>query len=318
MANRMSEAVAGSPSIIRKRKKMYNALAVSTPANLLLNLMFIALTIACFFPFLLVISVSFTGEKEILEFGYNLIPQQFTLASYEYLFQDSAKIFRGYGISALVTVLGTSLSLLFSSMFAYPLSRRDLPFRNFMAFFVFFTMLFHGGLVPWYLLYSGAGLKNTLWALIIPLLISPFNLIIMRIFFTNTIPAALIESAKIDGASEFRIYMKIIMPLSLPVLATIGLFQTLRYWNDWYTSMIFISNNSLVSLQYLMYKVITQVQYLNSGLVDSSIAGMELEQIPTETVRMAMAIVGIGPIILVYPFLQKYFVKGLTIGAVKG
>lgn len=318
MAKSISEAAAGAAPVIRKKKKFYDASAVSMPANLVLNLLFILLTIACFFPFLLVISVSLTGEKEILEFGYNLIPQKFTLYSYEYLFKDADKIFRGYGISALVTVLGTTLSLIFSSMFAYPLSRRDLPYRNFMAFFVFFTMLFHGGLVPWYLLYSGVGLKNTLWALIIPLLISPFNLIIMRIFFTNTIPAALIESAKIDGASEMRIYLRIILPLSLPVLATIGLFQTLRYWNDWYTSMIFISNNKLVSLQYLMYKVITEVQYLNSGMVDASVVGQELERIPTETVRMAMAIVGIGPIILVYPFLQKYFVKGLTIGAVKG
>lgn len=318
MAKALSEAAAVTGSVPRKKKKYYDANAVSMPANIALNALFIGLTVACFFPLLLVVAVSFTGENEILEYGYNLIPQQFTLDSYVYLFRDAEKIFRGYGVSTVVTVAGTALSLLFSSMFAYPLSRKDLPYRNFMAFFVFFTMLFGGGLVPWYLLYTSVGLKNTLWALIIPGLISPFNLIIMRIFFTNTIPSALIESAKIDGASELRIYARIILPLSLPVLATIGLFQTLRYWNDWYTSMIFISNNKLVSLQYLMYKVITEVQYLNSGLVDATVANQELERIPTETVRMAMAIVGIGPIILVYPFLQKYFVKGLTIGAVKG
>ncbi|MDF2926384.1 MAG: sugar transporter permease [Paenibacillaceae bacterium] len=315
MAKALSEIPTGKTAV---RRKSFNANNVSAPANVILNLLFILLTIACFFPLLLVISVSFTDEKSILESGYNLIPHVFTLDAYDYLFKDGDKILRGYGISMLVTVIGTALSLLFSSMFSYPLSRRDLPYRNFMSFFIFFTMLFSGGLVPWYLVYSNAGLKNTLFALIIPLLISPFNLIIMRIFFTNTIPSALIESAKIDGASEWRIYSRIIMPLSLPVLATIGLFQTLRYWNDWFHSMVFISNNKMISLQFLMYKVITEVQYLNSGIVDANVASTELARIPTETVRMAMAIIGIGPIILVYPFLQKYFVKGLTIGAVKG
>jgi putative aldouronate transport system permease protein len=281
-------------------------------------LVFLLLAIACLFPMLLVLAVSLTDEQSIIRHGYSIIPHQFSFYSYEYLLKDMDKIIRGYTISIVVTVVGTFTSLLFTSLFAYPISRRDMPFRNQLSFFVFFTMLFHGGLVPWYLTYSSAGLKNTLFALIIPLLIAPFNIIIMRIFFTNTIPDSLIESAKIDGAGELRIYAQIVLPLSLPVLATIGLFQTLNYWNDWYNSMVFISDNNLVSLQYLMYKVINQIQYLTSGMVDATVAGQELSKIPTETVRMAMAIVGIGPIIFVYPFVQKYFVKGLTIGAVKG
>lgn len=292
--------------------------SISRTSNVIMNILFLLLAIACLFPVLLVIAVSLTDEQAIIRHGYNIIPHQFSLYAYEYLLKDMEKIVRGYTVSIVVTVLGTIISLLFTSLFAYPISRRDMPFRNQLSFFVFFTMLFNGGLVPWYLTYSAAGLKNTLLALIIPLLIAPFNIIIMRIFFKNTIPDSLIESAKIDGAGELRIYAQIILPLSLPVMATIGLFQTLNYWNDWYNSMVFISNNDLVSLQYLMYKVINQIQYLTSGMVDATVAGQELAKIPTETVRMAMAIVGIGPIVFVYPFVQKYFVKGLTIGAVKG
>lgn len=291
---------------------------ISRPANWLLCILFGLLSIACIFPVLLVISVSLTDENAIVLHGYRIIPKVFSLYAYQYLFEDAAKIFRGYGVSILVTVVGTIGSLALTSLLAYPISRKELPGRNVIAFAVFFTMLFSGGLVPWYLTYSAAGLKDTLWALIVPHLVGPFYVIIMRTFFANTIPGSLIESAKIDGAGEFRIFARIVLPLSLPVLATIGLFQTLNYWNDWFTSSVFINNDHLVSLQYLMYKVMNNLQYLNSGMVDASVAGQAAATIPTETVRMAMAIVGIGPIIFVYPFLQKYFVKGLTVGAVKG
>ncbi|MBW4081552.1 carbohydrate ABC transporter permease [Paenibacillus sp. S150] len=291
---------------------------VSRPANILLVAMFTVISIACLYPLLLVISVSFTDEQTIITQGYNIFPKVFSTYSYRYLFEDAEKIFRGYGVSILVTVIGTLGSLLLTSLLAYPISRRDMPLRNAIAFAVFFTMLFSGGLVPWYLTYSAIGLKNTVWVLVMVHLVSPFNVIIMRTFFANTIPVSLIESAKIDGGGEFRTFAQIVLPLSLPVLATIGLFQTLVYWNDWFTSSIFISDNNWVSLQYLMYKVSYNIQYLNSGMVDSAVAGSEAAKIPTETVRMAMAIVGIGPIIFAYPFLQKYFVKGLTVGAVKG
>ncbi|MEK0316137.1 carbohydrate ABC transporter permease [Cohnella sp. 56] len=291
---------------------------ISKPANFLLVLMFTLIGIACLYPVLLVIAVSFTDEQTITTSGYNIIPKVFSTYSYEYLFQDAGKIFRGYGVSIAVTLLGTLGSLLLTSLFAYPISRKDLPYRNLLAFFVFFTILFNGGLVTWYLTYSAAGLKNTMAALILAHLVGPFNVLIMRTFFANTIPVSLIESAKIDGAGEMRIYARIILQLSLPVMATIGLFQMLGYWNDWFTSSVLISSNNLVSLQYLMYKIIYNIQYLNSGMVDASVAGSQTATIPTETVRMAMAIVGIGPIIFVYPFVQRYFVKGLTIGAVKG
>jgi putative aldouronate transport system permease protein len=303
----------------RNKEETYNySNRISRSANALLVVMFMLISIACLYPVLLVISVSFTDEQAITTSGYNIIPKIFSTYSYEYVFRDADKIFRGYGVSIAVTILGTLGSLLLTSLFAYPISRRDMPYRNFLAFVVFFTILFSGGLVPWYLTYSAAGLKDTLAALIIVHLVSPFNVLIMRTFFTNTIPVSLIESAKIDGAGEVRIFAQIILPLSLPVMATIGLFQMLVYWNDWFTSSVLISSNNLVSLQYLMYKIIYNIQYLNSGMVDSSVAGSAVAAIPTETVRMAMAIIGIGPIIFVYPLLQKYFVKGLTIGAVKG
>ncbi|MBB6729478.1 carbohydrate ABC transporter permease [Cohnella zeiphila] len=302
----------------RKANPSVTSNGLSRTANALLVALFALLSLACIYPVLLVIAVSFTDEQSIVTYGYQIIPKQFSLFAYRYLFEDAAQIYRSYGVSIAVTLIGTVGSLLLTSLLAFPLSRRDMPYRNVLAFGVFFTMLFSGGLVPWYLIYNDAGLNNTLWALIIPHLVAPFNVIIMRTFFTNTIPVSLIESAKIDGAGEFKIFARIVMPLSLPVMATIGLFQTLAYWNDWFTSSVFISDNKLVSLQYLMYKTIYNIQYLNSGMVDANVAGSASAAIPVETVRMAMAIVGIGPIVFVYPFLQKYFVRGLTVGAVKG
>ncbi|MBM7563657.1 carbohydrate ABC transporter permease [Paenibacillus sacheonensis] len=310
---------AGGPADRKREAEQqhtYNGL--SGAANTALVVVFALLSLACLYPLLLVVAVSFTDEQSIVAHGYNIVPRQFSLYAYRYLFDDASQIFRAYGVSIAVTLVGTLGSLLLTSLLAFPLSRRDMPYRNTLAFAVFFTMLFSGGLVPWYLVYNAAGLNDTLWALVIPHLVAPFNVIIMRTFFANTIPVPLIESAKIDGAGELRIFARIILPLSMPVMATIGLFQTLAYWNDWFTSSVFVSDNKLVSLQYLMYKTIYNIQYLNSGLVDASVAGNASTAIPTETVRMAMAIVGIGPIVFVYPLLQKYFVKGLTVGAVKG
>ncbi|MDU0202171.1 carbohydrate ABC transporter permease [Paenibacillus sp. MAH-36] len=312
------EEIIKSSAVIKRRTKSYHANAMSTVSySILLTVLGLA-SLLCVLPLILVISVSFSDESHILRDGYQFIPEVFSVDAYRFLVDDLDKITTGYGISILVTVVGTFLSLLVTSLFAYPVSRPDFPYRNQLSFIVFFTMLFGGGLVPWYLLYTQAGLKNTLFALIIPHLVVPFNVIIMRIFFTNTIPHALIESAKIDGAGELRIYGKIILPLSLPVLATVGLFQMLSYWNDWYTSLIFINNPQLVSLQYLLYKVISDLNYINSGAASIQAVNAIQKTLPSETAKMAMAVIGIGPIILVYPFLQKYLVKGLTVGSVKG
>jgi putative aldouronate transport system permease protein len=277
-------------------------------------------TALCIVPILLVVSVSLSDEKTVLTNGYQFIPEKFSTFAYEFLFQDSGQIMLAYGVTILVTVTGTLLGVTMMALYAYPLSRNDLPLRGPLAFYVFFTMLFNGGLVSFYLVYVQLlGLKDSLWALIIPLLASPFFILIMRTFFKN-IPSELIEAAKIDGAGEFRIAGLIVFPLSIPVLATISLFTVLNYWNDWFLSLLYISTDDKVSLQYLMYKTMLNIQYLtsNSQAAQGIAQGGSVVELPSETIRMAMCIVGIGPIVFAYPFFQKYFVKGLLVGAVKG
>lgn len=280
----------------------------------------VSFALLCIVPFILVFMISISDEKAIRIRGYSFIPSKFSMAAYDYLLSDAGSITRAYGITILVTIIGTVLSLLIGSMLAYVMSRKDYPYRKGILFFVFFAMLFNGGLVPWYLVYASVlNIKDTIFALIIPnLLLSGFNVLIMRAFFANTIHPALIESAYLDGAGEFRIYSSIILRLSLPVLSAIGLLTTLSYWNDWYNSLIFISSNKLISLQYLMTKALLNIQFLQSFSSGSSDMKKALSEMPSETIRMAMAIVGIGPMLIAYPFFQKHFIRGLTIGAVKG
>ena len=263
--------------------------------------------------------VSITDEKSIRVNGYSFLPEKFSLSSYHYLLSDPTSLLRAYGVTIFVTVAGTLSSLFFTALLAYPLSRKDFPYRDKLAFYIFFTILFNGGLVPWYLVYTNLfDFRDSLLALIVPgLLLNGFNVLIMRTFFANTIPAAIIESAQIDGAGELRIFFQLILPLSIPVLATIGLFTTLGYWNEWFNSLVFISDAHLFSLQYLMTKTLLNINFLAENTQNSNSAKL-LADMPTETVRMAMAIMGIGPIIFAYPFFQKYLVKGLTVGAIKG
>lgn len=290
-------------------------------SQLLLHLFFICVSLACLLPVLLVISISFSDENTVVANGFKFFPEKFSLDAYGYLYNQLSQIITAYGVTIFVTVVGTLLSLLLIALYAYPLSRRELRHRNKFALFIFLTMIFNGGLVPWYLVYVNfLHLKDSVWSLIIPLLLQPFFVIIMRTFFQTTIPDSIIESATIDGASEVKIFYKIILPLSLPVLATIGLFNTLNYWNDWFLSLIFITKSNGISLQYLMYKTLLNIQYLTTNEnAASQLSKMgAVVNLPSQTLRMAMAVVGMGPIIFAYPFFQKYFVKGLTIGAVKG
>lgn len=292
---------------------------ISKTTNLILHLIFIVITVLCVLPIVLVFMISITDYDSIVLNGYQFIPDKLSLEAYQYIFKDYGTVVSAYGISFFVTIVGTLLSVLLTSLYAYPLSRGDFKYRGVFAFLVFFTMLFSGGLVPWYIMYTQVlDLKNSIWALIFPMLLSPFNVLIMKTYFQMTVPPALIEAAKIDGAGELRTFFKIVFPLSLPVFATIGLFNTLHYWNDWFNSMIFITDTKLYSLQYLMYKMISQADYLsrNSALIQGS--ATELAKLPGETIRMAMALIGIGPIVLAYPFFQRYFIKGLTIGSIKG
>ncbi|MFD0696151.1 carbohydrate ABC transporter permease [Paenibacillus sp. GCM10027628] len=285
----------------------------------LLHLVFICIACTTILPIILVFMVSITDETTITQNGYSFFPHKISFEAYKYLFLDSMTIIRAYGVTIFITIVGTIVGLMLTALLAYPISRRDFPYKNMLTFFVFFTMLFNGGLVPWYLVFTKLiPLKDTIWSLVIPgLLLNGFFVLIMRTFFANSIPMAIIESAYMDGASEARIFFRIVLPLSTPVLATIGLFNTLGYWNDWFNSLVFLTDSKYYSLQYLLNKILLNIQFLSQNSRNTN-ASQIMATLPTETVRMAMAIIGVGPIVLAYPFFQKYFVKGLTVGAVKG
>lgn len=288
-------------------------------SSVFFNVGFILLSLACIVPLALVVIVSFSPQQSITLRGYSFFPTHVTGLGYEFLFKDSAPLLRAYAVSIAVTTIGTVLSLLLMGTFAYPLSRRDYPYRGMFMFYLFFTMLFNGGMTAQYIVFTKLyHLTDSYVALILPWLIVPFNVIVMRTFFQNNIHPALIESAKIDGAGELRIFFRIIVPLSLPVFATMALFCTFNYWNDWFSSLLFINDPEKYPLQYLMMKAINDAEYLRRSLLTAvPEASRIIAQYPGDSVRMAMVIVGMGPIIFVYPFFQKYFVKGLTIGAVK-
>jgi len=296
---------------------MTTATRIRTP---LIHTFFILLAIASLFPFLLVFMVSVSDESSILSKGYTIFPNKISFAAYRFLFNDFAQIARAYGVTILVTFIGTIVSVFITAMFAYPLSRRELPMRRTFSFLLFFTMLFSGGMVPWYMTYvTMIGLKNTLLSMIIPnLLLSAFNVLLMRSFFANTIPESIIESGTVDGAGEFTIFLKLVVPLSAPIMATIALFNLLAYWNDWYNCMLFIDKANLMNIQYLMTKTLNNVQFLLMKADTSSQVGELITKMPTETVRMALAIVGVSPLLIAYPFFQKFYISGITSGAVKG
>lgn len=273
------------------------------------------IALICLLPFIIMISGSFSTEKEVILHGYSILPRQFTLEAYATVFKFPEKIIRAYGVSILITIVGTVIGLFCLTMAAYVISRKDFKYRNFFSFFFYFTTLFNGGMVSTYIFFiQYLHLKDSLLALIFPGMLSVFNLLIMRSFVSN-IPTALIESAKIDGAGEFRIFLKIIMPLLKSGLATIGLFMALHYWNDWYNAMLYINSAEKYPLQYMLYDFLNQAQALARIAAQ---AGIQVESLPTNTMKLAMAVVATGPIVLLYPFVQKYFVQGITVGSVKG
>lgn len=273
------------------------------------------MAILCLVPFIVLVSSSFTSESFIRFHGYSFIPKEFTLEAYELIFKTPITIFRAYGVSIFITIVGTALGVMLITITAYVISRKDFKYRNAFSFFFYFTTLFNGGMVSTYIFYiQYLHLKDSLLALILPGLFNVFYLLIMR-SFVAVIPVALIESAKIDGAGEFRIFFQIIFPLLKSGLATIGLFLALGYWNDWYNAMLYINSDTKYPLQYMLYNLLQQTQALAKI---ASQAGIVVADLPSNSLKMAMAVVATGPIILVYPFVQKYFVKGITIGSVKG
>ena len=286
--------------------------------QIILHIIFILLTLACVLPFLLLVMSSFTSEDCLMQNGYSLFPKEFSTEAYQYLVQRGATIARGYGITFLVTFLGTSIALVITTMLAYPLSRKELPHRNFFSFIVFFTMLFNGGVVPTYIMYTQVfHIKNTIWALIVPmLLLNAFYVIMMRSFFSANIPDSLIEAARIDGAGEYRTLLQIVVPLSKPMMATLALMVGLGYWNDWINGLYYLTDTKYFSIQNILNRMIADVQFLASGAAVS--ASASTAQLPSVGIRMAIAVIGILPIMIIYPFFQKSFVKGIVIGGVKG
>jgi len=283
------------------------------------NIIMILLSLICILPFVLLISASLTEESTLLRYGYSFWPTQVNLDAYRFLLRDSSTITRGYLITIFVTVVGTLSNMVLTVLLAYPLSRPDLPGRNAFSFIVFFTMLFNGGLVPSYIMWTQYfNIKNTIWALIVPyLMLNAFYVIMMRTYFTTNIPNEIIEAARIDSAGELRILVTVVLPMSLPMIATLGLMVGLLYWNNWTNGLYFLTDTKLFSIQNILNRMLRDAQFIASGMAGEQAAELAAS-LPTTGIRMAVAVLGALPIMIIYPFFQKYFVKGITIGAVKG
>ena len=286
--------------------------------QLVTHVVFAVICLICLYPLALVIGISFSSENAIAIHGFKLIPAQTSLVAYNFVLRESDAIIRAYIITIIVTGLGTVISTLAIALYAYPLSRKDFPQRKFFSFFAFFTMLFSGGLVPWYMVCVNLlHLRNNIWALILPYTMNAWYVLIMRTFYKTNVPDSIVESAKMDGAGEYTIFFRIIISLAKPGLATIALFNTIVFWNDWWLPLMLVNDPAWFNLQFLMYRVQVNIQYLSSMAGNTNVAGEILRRLPSRTAQMAMCILSIGPIVLAYPFFQKYFVKGITIGSLK-
>ncbi len=297
----------------RKRPMSKDEVAVNVVGAVLIGLF----ALICVIPFYLIIIASFTSESSLIKNGYPLLPSltNFSLESYQLSLKNPVAILKAYGTTIGVTVVGTFLAVLLATMTGYVLSRKDFPWRNKFAFFYFFTTLFNGGLVPWYLLcVRYLNFKNNFTGLILPLMFSVWNMIIAKSFMSG-LPMEITESAKIDGANDLVIFTKLIIPLSKPLIATLSLFSALAYWNDWYNCMLYITDENKFTLQYYLQRILGSAEAMR---IVAEKSGIALPSIPIESMKMAMTVIATGPIVLLYPFVQRYFVKGLTIGAVKG
>ena len=277
------------------------------------------LVIVAMLPILLIVVASFSSETSLIRNGYSFWPESWSLDAYYYMVKQGVMIARAYGVSFFVTIVGTALSVFLTTMLAYPMSRKSFKYRNVLAFFVFFTMLFNGGIVPSYIMWTKFfHIKDTIWALIIPnYLVTAFNVILVKNYYQNSIPDSLIEAAQLDGASELKIFFKVMLPLAVPTVATISLFTGICYWNDWTNGLYYINNEKLYSIQQLLMKIMNNIQALRSNS-NAALLGTGAVELPGKSIRMAMAVIGILPIMIIYPFVQRYLVKGVVVGAVKG
>lgn len=277
---------------------------------------FVILCLIILVPLLLVVSISFSNEIDISKNGYKLIPENLDLSAYKYVFNNPMQILNSYKITAIFSIASMVLSVFMTSLLAYPLSVKELKGRKTLNFYVYFTMIFSGGLVPSYILITQyLHLDNTIWVYILTGVVSPWYVFMMRTSFAG-IPKEITESAFMDGASDYKIYFRFILPLSKPVLATVALFVFLAKWNDWNTALLYIDDEALISLQYLLQRILKEIELIQNNQFAAST--IDISEIPSETARMAMAVIVAGPALLVFPFFQKYFVKGLTVGSVKG
>lgn len=285
------------------------------------NIIMVLLSAMAILPMLLMLISSLTSNEALVRNGYSFWPEEWSLEAYEYIFGTGNSVVHAYGISVILTAVGTLCSLVITTLLAYALSKKGLPGKGVLTFYVFFTMLFNGGLVPTYMNYTNTfGMKNTFWGLLVPgLLANGFNILLMKSYFVTGVPDELLEAAYIDGATEFKTFYKIALPLAKPIVATIGLFAGIAYWNDWQNGYIYLTKRTdLYSIQNLLNRMIQNIQFLTQSAANVSNANVGLSTIPAVSVRMAMAVVGILPIIIIYPFIQNNFVKGITLGGVKG
>lgn len=286
-------------------------------ANRIITSAFILLALFCVLPILYILAASFSDEIALAKEGYSLFPRGFSLEAYQYVFENPKPIISAYGVTITVTAAATAVSLLFTTMLAYVIARKDFRISRILSFMVFFALLFNGGLVPTYIMMTRYyHVKDTLWALMLPYIIMPWHVFLMKGFLAD-LQTSLIDAAKIDGAGEISIFFRIIVPISKPALATVGLFIAFTYWNDWYQSMLYIDKAEYTSLQFYLYRIMNNIQYLSTSMQAGNIS-IDLSRLPSETARMALCMLAAGPMLVVFPFFQKYFVKGIAVGAVKG
>lgn len=283
-----------------------------------IDIFFILFCLACAIPFILLVSISLTGEEDIIKYGYKLFPKKLDFGGYKYLFADPTKILKAYGFTAFTSIVGTAFSVLVMLLLAYPLSIKAFKYRGFMSKFLFFTMLFSGGTASSYIINTQyLHLANTPWIFILPTAVSAWHVFMLRAFIQG-LSNEIIESAKIDGAGHYRILFTIVVPLVKPAIATVALFGLLSRWNDWYTCMLYITNDTMITVQYLLQTMMDNIAFIQEMMAQGVNLDFGASMVPTEAIRMGMAVVAAGPIIIVFPFFQKYFTKGITIGSVKG
>lgn len=319
MTDRTSESIVGQPEGVGYNPAKPRAIKLDRSDIVLQTISYVVVTLFslfCLLPFVLIVSASFSSEQTIMRTGFGLLPKDFTLTAYEWIFKAPRQIIGSYVITITMTVCGTAIGLFIISMTGYALNRRDFPFRNHISFFIYFTTLFSAGLAPTFLWVArDLGLRGSYFAVFLQLLMTPWLIILMKNFM-RTVPYEIVESGKVDGAGDFRIFLQICLPMMKPALATIGLFLALGYWNEWYLSSLYLGSTvEFKPLQYHLYNIINTANALRNSVAGSNVS---ITNLPSNTLKMASAVVAIGPILLLYPFIQKYFVSGITIGAVKG